>query len=52
MISLVLRFQSPEVEGRRFVSNYCVLFFFSSFFFSFFKSYVHCFYGTRNDMHL
>jgi len=22
------------------------------FFFLFFKSYVHCFYGTRNDMHL
>jgi len=28
-------------------SNYC-----DFFFFFFFKSYVHCFYGTRNDMHL
>jgi len=47
MISLVVRFQSPEVFRRWFMSNYCDL-----FFFFFFKSYVHCFYGTRNDMHL
>ena len=25
---------------------------FFHFFSFFFKSYVHCFYGTRNDMHL
>jgi len=36
-----------EVSGS--VSNYGNLFF---FFFFLFKSYVHCFYGTRNDMHL
>ena len=31
------------------MSNYCDLFI---FIFIFLKSYVHCFYGTRNSMHL
>ena len=33
MISLVLRFQSPEVRGRWFVSNFCDLFLFLFLFF-------------------
>jgi len=36
--------------GEMVRANYSDRFFFS--FFSFFKSYVHCFYGTRNDKHL
>ena len=32
--------------------SFFFFFFFSFFFFFFFKSYVHCFYDTRNDMHL
>ena len=35
------------------MSNYCdILFYFILFYFIFFKSYVHYFYGTRNDLNL
>jgi len=38
--------------GEMVRANYCHHFFVFFFFSFFFKSYDHCFYGTRNDMHL
>ena len=45
MISLVLRFQSPEVYGRWFVANYIdrfLFFFFFFFLFLFFLFFIIC----------
>jgi len=49
---VVLRNVGGGKEGSGSVLTTVTVFFLFFFFSFFFKSYVHCFYGTRNDMHL